>query len=141
MPPFSGSASAIQDFNAWLGELPHKHRIVIAGNHEYFLEADLTKRSLISNATVLIDEAIEVLVTHTPPYGILDCSPGALHHSGCPELREAVERIRPQLHIFGHIHGAHGMFTTEHTVYVNASMLGPDGDIAYSPIILRMPQR
>jgi Icc-related predicted phosphoesterase len=84
---------------------------------------------------------VNILVTHTPPYGILDRSPGSLYHSGCPELREAVERIKPQLHVFGHIHGAHGMQSNEHTVFVNASNLGPDGDIAHPAIVLRMPRR
>lgn len=30
----SGAVSEVRDFNAWLGKLPHKHKIVIAGNHE-----------------------------------------------------------------------------------------------------------
>jgi hypothetical protein len=46
---FSKSAAAIRDFNDWLGELPHRWRLVIPGNHEYFLEADPFKRNLISN--------------------------------------------------------------------------------------------
>jgi predicted MPP superfamily phosphohydrolase len=25
---------SVKDFNLWLGDLPHKHKIVIAGNHE-----------------------------------------------------------------------------------------------------------
>ena len=24
-----------EDFNAWLGELPHAHKVVVEGNHEY----------------------------------------------------------------------------------------------------------
>ncbi|XP_023349871.1 metallophosphoesterase domain-containing protein 1 [Eurytemora carolleeae] len=29
-----GSVSEVRDFNAWISKLPHKHKIVIAGNHE-----------------------------------------------------------------------------------------------------------
>jgi len=58
---FSKSLGAIQDFDEWLGELPHRHKIVIPGNHEFFLSSDPSRRSLLSNATVLIDEQIEVL--------------------------------------------------------------------------------
>lgn len=58
---FSQSAAAILDFNEWLGELPHAHKIVIPGNHEFFLESAPSRRSLISNARILIDEANEVL--------------------------------------------------------------------------------
>src|SRR5271168_484205 len=57
---FSKSANAITDFNTWLGELPHRHKIVVPGNHEFFLESDPSRRSLLSNATVLINEGIEI---------------------------------------------------------------------------------
>jgi 3',5'-cyclic AMP phosphodiesterase CpdA len=29
-----GRPKAIRKFNAWLGRQPHKHKIVIAGNHD-----------------------------------------------------------------------------------------------------------
>ena len=58
---FSKSAAAIRDFNTWLGELPHAHKVICPGNHEFFLESDRSNRSLISNATVLINEGIEVM--------------------------------------------------------------------------------
>lgn len=177
---FSKSVPAIRDFNEWLGELSHRHKIVVPGNHEFFLEADPSKRGLISNATVLIDEAIEVmglkiwgspitplyggafgknspkdrerlyatipvdtniLVTHGPPNGILDRSPGMLHNEGCQKLRDTVERLKPQLHLFGHIHGAHGMTHMDETLFVNAALLGADGDIGEKPIVLRIPSR
>ena len=56
----SKSASAILDFNEWLGDLPHRWKILIPGNHEFFLEADPSRRRLISNAIVLINEGVEV---------------------------------------------------------------------------------
>ena len=175
----SKNAAAILDFNEWLGELPHPSKILIPGNHEFFLESDPSRRTLISSATVLINEGIEVaglkiwgspttpllgaafglsspadrtrlyatipddvdiLVTHGPPYGILDLSPGVLHHAGCPQLLEAVTRLQPRLHVFGHVHGAHGIVSIEDTLYVNAALLGPDGDLDASPITLRMPE-
>ncbi len=177
---FSKSAAAILDFNEWLGELPHRYKVVVPGNHEFFLEADSSRRRLVSNAVVLIDEGLEmmglrvwgspitplsggafgrsspkdrsrlyaaipadvnILVTHGPPYGVLDRSPGTLHNQGCPELREAVNRLNPQLHLFGHIHGAHGMANIGETLFVNAAMLGLDGGIDSEPIVLRMPRR
>jgi len=175
---FSKSPAAIHDFNEWLAELPHQHKIVIPGNHEFFLEAEPSKRRLISDATVLINESIEVmglkiwgspitvsaggafgmsssvdrkklysqipddvdiLITHGPPRGILDCSPGAVDHAGCPELSNVVTRLGPKLHIFGHIHGAHGIVSTERTLFVNAALLGLDGDLSASAIVIRVP--
>jgi Icc-related predicted phosphoesterase len=151
---FSQSIAEITDFNNWLGELPHRHKIVVPGNHEFFLEADPSERFLLGNTTVLINEAIEieglriwgspvtplfggafgmssakdrkrlyaqipedidVLITHGPPYGILDTAPISGLREGCGELLDAVIRIRPKLHVFGHIHGAYGVFRTEHT--------------------------
>jgi hypothetical protein len=50
----------VADFNSWLGELPHRHKIVVPDSHEYFLETDPSGRSLLSNAIVLIDEGIEI---------------------------------------------------------------------------------
>lgn len=35
-----GTLAEVSDFNAWLGTLPHKHKIVIAGNHELALDAE-----------------------------------------------------------------------------------------------------
>jgi hypothetical protein len=58
---FSKNAAAILDFNECLGELAHAHKIVIPGNHEFFLESTPSSRSFISNARILIDEAIEVM--------------------------------------------------------------------------------
>jgi Icc-related predicted phosphoesterase len=57
---FSKNLSAIEDFNKWLGELPHRHKIVVPGNHEFFLESNPERRSLLDNANVLIDESIEI---------------------------------------------------------------------------------
>jgi hypothetical protein len=34
---FSKSVAAIEDFNDRLGELPHRHKIVLPGNYEFFL--------------------------------------------------------------------------------------------------------
>jgi Icc-related predicted phosphoesterase len=175
----SRSAAAILDFSEWICELPHRWKILIPGNHEFFLESDRSRRRLINNAAVLINECVEVaglkiwgspvtplyggafglsssadrtrlyagiptdvdiLVTHGPPFGILDRSPGTPHYAGCPQLLEAVTRLKPQLHVFGHVHGAHGTVSTEDTLYVNAALLGPDGDLDASPIVLRMPK-
>lgn len=175
---FSKSLKAIEDFNEWLGELPHEHRLVIPGNHEFFLEAAPERRNLLSEATFLINEVIDIdgltiwgspvtplyggafgfssptdrkrlyaripedtdiLITHGPPHGILDVAPGSSIHAGCTELLDAVLRVRPRLHVFGHIHGAGGIFTTEHTTFVNAALPGIDAEIERTPIVLDIP--
>jgi Icc-related predicted phosphoesterase len=52
-------------------------------------------------------DGVDIMITHGPPMGILDRT---LRHEdvGCEHLRRAVERVRPRLHVFGHIHEAWG---------------------------------
>jgi Icc-related predicted phosphoesterase len=50
----------------------------------------------------------DVLVTHGPPFGILDQSRPMTTHLGCEELAKVVDKIAPRLRLFGHIHGGHG---------------------------------
>ncbi|WP_298063092.1 metallophosphoesterase [uncultured Rikenella sp.] len=55
----------------------------------------------------------DVLITHSPAYGILDFDEGI--HYGNQQLLAKVLEIRPRLHLFGHIHTQHGV-TTEHGI-------------------------
>jgi Icc-related predicted phosphoesterase len=75
-----------------------------------------------------------ILLTHTPPFGVLDGEP----HAGCPELRAAVIRLRPRLHVFGHIHDGYGTRATRHTMFVNAALFGEHGDLDKQPIVLEL---
>lgn len=64
---------------------------------------------------------VDVLITHAPPYGILDKTSTG-HHIGCPVLRRHVfERIRPRLHLFGHVHEGFGQIVENNIRFVNAS--------------------
>lgn len=178
---FSRSFSAIVDFNEWLGELPHRHKIVVPGNHEFFLESNPKRRGLLDNAHVLIDEGIEieglrfygspmtplygaafgksspndrerhwskvpddthVLVTHGPPFGILDVSPDQAERMGDPELRNRVRELPSlKLHAFGHIHGAHGAVEEDGVTFANVALMGHLGDLVQAPTVLRMTSR
>ena len=77
----------------------------------------------------LIDKNTDVLITHGPPFGILDETPAG-DRAGCEELRKTIARIRPRAHIFGHIH--HGYGTTEKfgVNFFNASIC----DESYAPV-------
>ncbi|KAJ5084705.1 hypothetical protein NUU61_009284 [Penicillium alfredii] len=51
--------------------------------------------------------AIDFLLTHGPPEGVLDrVGPGM--HVGCVHLLRAAGRSRPRIHVFGHIHEGWG---------------------------------
>ena len=68
-----------------------------------------------------IPEDTDVLVTHTPPYGILDRDGSILY--GSRVLLERVRTIRPRLHLFGHIHKSQGITSDGVTVFSNAAIL------------------
>lgn len=58
--------------------------------------------------------AIDVLVTHGPPYGIRDHVRRGdygerIEHSGSPALLAALDRVKPRICAFGHIHDGHGL--------------------------------
>ena len=52
----AGTLDNVVDFNDWLGTLPHKHKIVIAGNHDWiFQEAKTFAIEALTNAIYLED--------------------------------------------------------------------------------------
>ena len=74
----------------------------------------------LADKWALIPEDTDVLVTHGPPFGILDL-PGFGNNAGCQELLERVRKIAPQLHVFGHIHESAGTFEEGNTLFVNVA--------------------
>lgn len=57
----SGTLDNVEDLNDWLGTLPHRHKIVIAGNHDWvFQEASELARRALTNATYLEDSGVEI---------------------------------------------------------------------------------
>ncbi|MCJ1246322.1 hypothetical protein MMC30_003529 [Trapelia coarctata] len=47
--------------------------------------------------------AVDIMLTHGPPHGILDFTFSG-QSAGCENLMTAVKRVRPRMHVFGHIH-------------------------------------
>ncbi len=90
----------------------------------------------------------DILITHGPPYGILDkvtlSSRGdEFKHAGDEELRIAVERVKPLFHAFGHIHEQGGKKVhLKHegcdTICVNASIMNEDYEPVNKPIRIEM---
>lgn len=86
-----------------------------------------------------IPSGLDILVTHGPPAGILD--DGARNERlGCRDLREAVERTRPRVHVFGHIHPGYGAKEVGPTLFVNASVCDPAYRAVNRPIVLEMDE-
>lgn len=162
----------------WLASLPHEHKLLIAGNHDWVAQRNSTVWQLLALAagvTYLQDDgttiedklfygspwqpefcnwafnvprgeelrviwdkipaSTDVLITHGPPFGILDQSrPGKFPRLGCTDLAQVVKNRDILLHVFGHIHGSYGQqeeFGTESVIqFVNAASC----DETYRPV-------
>lgn len=71
----------------------------------------------------------EILLTHTPAYGVLDLARRGAH-AGCKTLSATLgELTQCKMHVFGHIHEAHGglIHSDGERVSVNAAMVGGHG--------------
>lgn len=80
-----------------------------------------------------IPDDTDILVTHGPPYGMLDKNIGG-KACGSKTLWERVQQVRPRLHVWGHIHEAQGEKLVEwsdrNTLFANVSHV----DAMYRPV-------
>lgn len=70
----------------------------------------------------LIPQNTNILITHGPPYSILDQTFNGMY-VGCEELLKTLEFVQPNYHIFGHIHEGFGYVKLNETMFYNASSL------------------
>lgn len=171
-----GGKKEIKKCFEWINALPHKYKIVVAGNHDLNLSPDtpmyhdLNMKQLVQSypaitylcdtATIIkikdrvlkiwgspytvefndwvfqypagerswdnIPEDVDIVVTHMPPYGILDTieNDRGDFSGGCKQLRDRILTIvKPRLHIFGHLHcdGGREVMVND-TTFVNAAI-------------------
>ena len=154
------------DMLEWINKQPYKKKVLVAGNHDGFLEKNPNFYSK-TNIDYLCDSGTEfegfkifgspyttwfegvnpkcaafmchrgediaahwnkipidtdILVTHGPPYQVLDRTWDD-RRVGCEELKKRLRHLdwRPRLHAFGHIHEAYGTMPSEKTDFVNCS--------------------
>lgn len=171
-----GRVHEVAAFGAFLARLPHRHKIVVAGNHDFLFERDRERaRELLGDVTYLEDagtrvadldvwgapwqprfrdwafnvdrgapiaekwalvpDEVDVLVTHGPPFGVLDKTfDGRI--VGCEELERTLARVRPKLHVFGHIHESYGTRESSGTLFVNASNCDLSYRIPHPPVVV-----
>ncbi len=89
----------------------------------------------------LIPDDTDVLISHTPPYGIMDQPRSRRVHCGCPHLLERVEAVKPRYHLFGHNHASAGVHEAGSTTFVNASVVDRGFDVARDPVVLEIDER
>ena len=89
----------------------------------------------------LLVEDIDLLITHTPPKGVLDLVKDRgtyVERCGCSGLFKAVNKYKPKHHVFGHIHNNDdivnfGERVIGDTRFYNASSVR-DGDFDKPPV-------
>lgn len=180
-----GTLDEVEEFLAWFRARPHRHKVLVAGNHDIAVEKMRdAARALIPANVVYLEDAeatvgglrvwgspwtpifyhwafmlprgaalrerwdripagIDILVTHGPPYGHGDLAAayGARHPRavGCVELLAAVRRVRPRLHVFGHIHEGHGVSLSDEvspTIFANAATCTVTHEATNPPLVV-----
>ncbi len=157
----AGTLAELRSVASWINALPHRTKIVVAGNHDgcfqeeraaacamlpgvvYLEDEETTIEGLrfhgspwqpayndwafnlprgapLAEKWSLIRDGVDVLITHGPPGGVGDRSSVA-GRQGCVDLRAAVTRVRPLLHLFGHIHEDGGLTVDGPTTFANVT--------------------
>lgn len=101
----------------------------------YFLSDDY--KGLMRFKVAAISRDADILISHLPPLGVLDKSTFG-ENMGNEDLRCRVEKIKPKLHLFGHIHEAYGMHESPHTTYINGSVLDENYELVNQPIVIEI---
>jgi predicted phosphohydrolase len=83
-----------------------------------------------------IPDECDVLITHRPPLGILDRS--VKFNMGCPDLLGIVKRVRPTIHLFGHIHDAYGTKIHKGTTFSNGSVVNSMYRLVNDPVLFEL---
>ena len=85
-----------------------------------------------------IPKNVDILVTHGPPLRMRDLTAEG-EHAGCGDLYEAVvRRVKPRLHVFGHVHNAYGIVAQGRTLFVNAAIAGMDHKPSHGVIVVEV---
>lgn len=104
-----------------------------------FMEDCVTSQQTINYAKIPDDT--DVLITHSPAYGILDLDDsidGEFIHYGSEEILERVIRIHPRSHLFGHVHRQHGIIKQNGTIFSNGAIMNDDYTKLYIPNIIEL---
>lgn len=109
--------------------------IKIEGIHFYghcHCNKSVKKWDTCDNSSHSIPIKTDVLITHVPPYGILD------NNLGCKKLLRSVKKVKPYIHVFGHVHEHGGNMVVDnnnHTFFVNCSIMDEQYRVKNKPIL------
>lgn len=190
---FNGRRAQVESAMRWLSSLPHPHKVLVAGNHDFIFQeekAGVIRRWIkryhptlhyLQDSGIEIDgvkfygspwqpwfhdwafnfsadhelgtkqahgvfskipEDTDVLITHGPPHGIMDAIGKKVHdwdiRVGCAALLYHVKRVKPKLHVFGHIHEGYGIQEQDGIKFVNAAICTRAYEPTNKPILVEI---
>lgn len=172
-----GTFTEVLNFIQWFDKLPFKHKIFIAGNHDFLFEkqklvatamfpegitylenSEVTIEGLkiygspytlefydwafmkksgreIAEIWSLIPENLDILITHGPPFEVLDQNELGTH-CGCKDLLRRVHEVKPRIHVFGHIHEGYGTREINGIQFYNVSSLNENYHVSNQPFVV-----
>ena len=83
-----------------------------------------------------IPEDTDILITHGPAFGYLDTVIGRYENLGCELLVNRIKKIKPKIHVCGHIHSGRNIVFDDGTLYINASVLDEQYQYTQKPITI-----
>ena len=95
----------------------------------------------IAKKWTLIPDNTNILITHGPPYGILDLIEDDFSnrdlHQGCEELKKKVDQLTQlKLHAFGHLHSNEQLIKLNKVNFVNAAIVDDNHKVIHKPTII-----
>jgi Icc-related predicted phosphoesterase len=85
----------------------------------------------------MIPDDTDILITHGPAFGHLDIVKNGYkpkENLGCRILAETIDKIKPKIHVCGHIHTGNGHEFSNDTHYFNASVLNEQYQYEFHPV-------
>lgn len=99
-----------------------------------FMGDCITDRQSRNYANVPTDT--DILITHSPAFGILDFDYGINY--GSEDLLTAVSEVNPRIHLFGHIHKQHGITIIGTTTFSNGAIMNENYSILNHPNVIEL---
>lgn len=85
----------------------------------------------------------DIIVTHGPVHGAGDYIPNQMFHAGCEDLKRTIRKVKPILHVCGHIHEGYGKVydSIDNILFVNASICNEDYKPINPPILIEIEDK
>lgn len=92
------------------------------------------------SAWAKIPDNTDILLTHTPPYRIFDRVDRSMYvgedlNVGCPHLLDRVNKVKPKIHAFGHIHEGYAGAEKGGINFINAASCTIKYNPTNSPVV------